>query len=182
MEIGPSNPTGSRALVRARRLLIAIVALVTWGVSIAQADSTQNDTPEDQQRQVHLILDDESAAAWNQIQIADERISALIESAQIDGVVQQADAIKAATITIAEKITASDSSVQKRRDSIARQIIGLAERLHAAALSGKRTRVETAFHNLHRYVVAAREYLPPTQIRKNASPEDVIVRRAHRLP
>lgn len=175
METRPSNPTGSRACVRAKRLLIAVVALILWGVSTAQTDSAENHSLEALQQQVHLVLDDEAAAAWNQIQIADERISALIESAQIDGVLQQADAIKAATITIAAKITASDSSMQKRRDSIVRQIIGFAERLRAAALSRKRSRVETAFHNLHRYVAAAKEYLPPIQIPKNASSGDATV-------
>jgi hypothetical protein len=182
MAIGPSNPSGSRDPVLSTRLLVTIVALFTWGVSTAQADSARNNTPEDQQRQVHLILDDETRAAWSRIQIADERISALIESAQIDGVIQQADAIKAATIILSNKIVPSDSSMQRRRDSIARQIIGFAERLHAAALSGKRTRVETAFHNLHRYVMAAREYLPPTQISQNTGLEDKIICRTKGRP
>lgn len=108
-----------------------------------------------------VLMEIEAVTAWTSLQAADAEIPAMIDQGQFADVSRQSEIIKSAATIIGQKTRLSDKQIKPLLDSLVRQVVALADRLHDAAASGKPRRVTTAYQNLHRYVEWAQAHLPP---------------------
>ena len=98
--------------------------------------------------------------AWEGLQSADAQIDQLLRVNRLSEVPAQAELIKTAVRTIGRGVHATDETISKRFNSAAREILVLADRLSTVAVTGNRTRAQTVYVNLHRYVEFAQTHLP----------------------
>jgi hypothetical protein len=147
-----------------RALAPALGALLLWPASLSAGGPPQTADPEGDLIDVApniIVIDHTTIAAWNRLLTADAEIAASIERGELAGIAEQSEIIKAAATVIGETVRVGDTSIRKRLDSGVRKIAGLADHLRDVAALGKLTRVETVYHNLHKYVEWVRDNLPP---------------------
>lgn len=112
----------------------------------------------------------EATSAWENLQVADTKISELLAAGNLGEVAGPADRVRMATTAIVRSVHITDEVVTRHLNSTGCEILVLAEQLATVAVSVNRARAEIVYANLHRYVEFVQSKLPGGGASNSRSP------------